>query len=73
MMIMPYIPHSSGGSRLDLEMLAREMKKSFKEAIREESEHQRALEAKAWVKKATKERQKEETKAFWEWMKEAKK
>lgn len=56
---------SSSVSKKDIEEAAAK-------AIRKEIDHQRTLEAKAWVKKQKEVRQREEAQAFWEWFKEEK-
>ena len=50
-----------------------DMEEAARKAIRKEIDHQKTLEAKAWVKKARAERQRAETQMFWEWFNQEKK
>ena len=68
--MITYIPHPHNSHHHCL--TKEEVEQAVSKSLKKEFERQRTLEAKAWVKRAKKERAKEENKLFWEWIKESK-
>lgn len=62
---MVFVPHVHNWGHKCI--TKKEVEEATAKAIRKEIDHQRTLEAKAWVKKEKEKRQKEESKMFWEW------